>query len=283
MWTASKIKVYLHALWDRLVRRDPAKISASYAGTDECPKPRMDAESTGATNAACGLRYAACRTCHSDLNLMFSFQRKLLGTGTVLPIQSCRSVEWLVSEGEVSGESRGVIILTDRSDGLDALTPKHQLITTGIDRCAESRTHSAQGCMLSAQPVPRGSSRQSAPGTAGPTQAALPRATGQTLGTAVPRAHLALITGPSATDGVRKLTAQKSSLPRACGRLSAQEWCQGAAGGGGPHLFAESLLAGSRHRADKRARVWLLCRELGPQALGTEPIWAASRPICAES
>jgi hypothetical protein len=127
MWTASKIKVYLHALWGRLVRRDPAKISASYAGTDECLKPRMDAESTGATNAACGLRYAACRTCHSDLNLMFSFQRKLLGTGTVLPVQSCRSVEWLVSEGEVSGESRSVIILTDRSDGLDALTPKHQL------------------------------------------------------------------------------------------------------------------------------------------------------------
>jgi hypothetical protein len=80
--------------------------------------------------------------------------------------------------------------------------------------------------MLSAQPVPRGSSRQSAPGTAGPAQAALPRATGQTLGTAVPRAHLALVTGPSTTDGVN------------CG----------------PHSCAESLRESSRHR---RA----LCRE----------------------
>jgi hypothetical protein len=80
--------------------------------------------------------------------------------------------------------------------------------------------------MLSAQPVPRGSSRQSAPGTARPTQAALPRATSQTLGTAVPRAHLALVTGPSTTDGMN------------CG----------------PHFCAESRGESSRHRS-------ALCRE----------------------
>jgi hypothetical protein len=68
--------------------------------------------------------------------------------------------------------------------------------------------------------------REGALGRALPAQAALPRVMAQTLGTAVPRAHLALVTGPSTTDGVN---------------------CE-------PHSCAESRGKSSRHR---RA----LCRE----------------------
>jgi hypothetical protein len=58
--------------------------------------------------------------------------------------------------------------------------------TTGIWGCAESKLLSAQARILSAQPVPRGNSRHSPLGTAGPAQGSLPRATSDALGTRVP-------------------------------------------------------------------------------------------------
>jgi hypothetical protein len=117
----------------------------------------------------------------------------------------------------------------------------------------------------------------------------------QTLGTAVPRAHLALITSPSTTDGVN------------CGPHCCAESCSASSrhrralyrepvGGSrhkrgvrwpltevGPTPVPRACWPSSRHRADKRTRGWLLCRELGQQALSTDPVWAASQPICAES
>jgi hypothetical protein len=71
--------------------------------------------------------------------------------------------------------------------------PKHSLhpyrvYTTGIHGFAESELLSAQAGIHSTQPVPRGNSRQSPLGTAGPTKGSLPRAKVNTLVTDVPRA-----------------------------------------------------------------------------------------------
>jgi hypothetical protein len=94
-----------------------------------------------------------------------------------------------------------------------------------------------------------------------------------------------------------KLTAQKGSLPRACGRLLAQAGCQVAPDEGGPHTCAESLLAQlsaqswqagprvaplpragpacSRHRACLGRQSAHLCREL-------KPLLSAQRQLCRE-
>jgi hypothetical protein len=60
--------------------------------------------------------------------------------------------------------------------------------TTGIHGFAESELLSAQAGIHSKQPVPRGNSRQSPLGTAGPTKGSLSRAKVNTLVTDVPRA-----------------------------------------------------------------------------------------------
>jgi hypothetical protein len=73
-------------------------------------------------------------------------------------------------------------------------------------------------------------------------------------------------------ESLKKLTAHKGFLSRACGRLSAQVGRQVAPVGYGPHFCAESRWLSSWHRADKRGRGWLLCRELGQHAIGTERI-----------
>jgi hypothetical protein len=59
-------------------------------------------------------------------------------------------------------------------------------IYTGIWGFAESKLLSAQAPILSAQPLPRGSSRQRPHGTAGPAKSPLPRAKGNPPGKDVP-------------------------------------------------------------------------------------------------
>jgi hypothetical protein len=59
-------------------------------------------------------------------------------------------------------------------------------LTTGFTGFAESEMLSAQGRFPSAEPVPRGSSRHSALGTAWPAKSSLPRARSRTHGTWVP-------------------------------------------------------------------------------------------------
>jgi hypothetical protein len=127
--------------------------------------------------------------------------------------------------------------------------------------------------LLSAQPVPRGSSRQSAPGTAGPAQAALPRALAQTLGTAVPRAHLALVTGSSTTDGV-------NCGPHSCAESHAESSRHRRA-------LCREPVGGSRHRSAVRGPLagvgpTSLPRALWP-ALGTELTSGPAFGSCAES
>jgi hypothetical protein len=58
--------------------------------------------------------------------------------------------------------------------------------TTGIHGIAESDVLSAQAGILSAQPLPRGSSRHSALGTVRPAKSSMPRAPPNPLGTSVP-------------------------------------------------------------------------------------------------
>jgi hypothetical protein len=94
-----------------------------------------------------------------------------------------------------------------------------------------------------------------------------------------------------------KLSAQNKDLSTAFGLLSAQAGRRVAPDGGGPHSCAESRWLSSRHRADKRTRGWLLCRELGQEGsrhrayLGRQsaplcrelmPLLSAQRPLCRE-
>jgi hypothetical protein len=72
------------------------------------------------------------------------------------------------------------------------LTHEVTLYTTRIWGCDESELLSVQARVLSTQPVPRGNSRHSPLGTAGPAKSPMPRAKWIPLGTRVPRAEIAL-------------------------------------------------------------------------------------------